>query len=88
MRIETSQSARKQRIGIYIYIRRNPVDRVGLDKALMGEHLDLKFLKTIPMRGKFSVLCPCLRRKFVDWDVPAAIGSLLSTAYWVSPERR
>ena len=27
-------------------------------------------------------------QKFVDWDIPAAMGSLLSTAYWVSPERR
>ena len=34
------------------------------------------------------MLCPCVRRKFVDWDVAAAMGSLLSTAYWVSPERR
>ena len=45
-------------------------------------------LQTIPMRGKFRVLCPCVRRKFVVWDVPAAMGSLLSTAYLVSPERR
>ena len=50
----------------------------------------LPTLKAIffPMRGNFRVLCPCLRRKFVDWDVAAAVGSLLSTAYWVSPERR
>ena len=34
------------------------------------------------------MLCPCVRRKFADWDVAAAMGSLLSTAYWVSPERR
>ena len=32
------------------------------------------------MRGIFRVLCPCVRRKFVDWDVPVA--------YWVSPERK
>ena len=33
------------------------------------------------------MLCPCVRRKFVDWDVAAAMGSLLTTAYWVLPER-
>ena len=32
------------------------------------------FYKTIPMRGNFRVLCPCVRRKFVDWDVAAATG--------------
>ena len=34
------------------------------------------------------MLCPCVMQKFVDWGIPAAMGSLLSTAYWMSPERR
>ena len=56
----------------------------------IGAHAKIKaflnYLKTswfkssAPMRGNFRVLCPCVRRKFVYWDVPAA--------YWVSPERR
>ena len=60
----------------------------------INHHLNQYFVylaqsyKTIPMRGNFRVLCPCVSRKFVDWDVPAAMGSLLSTAYWVSPDRR
>ena len=29
------------------------------------------------------MLWPCVRRKFVDWDVPVAM-----LGYWVSPERR
>ena len=29
------------------------------------------------MRESFRVLCPCVRRKFVDWDVPAAMLGLL-----------
>ena len=28
----------------------------------------------------FRVLCPCVRRKFVDWDVPAAMLGLLGVA--------
>ena len=35
---------------------------------------------TIPMRGNVRVLCPCVTRKFVDWDVPAAVLGLLGVA--------
>ena len=29
------------------------------------------------MRGNFRVLCPCVRQKFVDWDIPTAMLGLL-----------
>ena len=29
---------------------------------------------------KFRVLCLCVKRKFVDWDVPAAMLGLLGVA--------
>ena len=35
------------------------------------------FQHVMPMRVNFRVLCPCVRRKFVDWDVPATMGSYL-----------
>ena len=32
------------------------------------------------MRRNFRVLCPCVRRKCIDWDVPAAMLDLLGVA--------
>ena len=31
--------------------------------------------------GNFRVLCPCVRRKFVDWDFPATMLGLLGAAW-------
>ena len=49
------------------------------------KHFQCSSKKTSPMRGHFRVLCPCVRRKFVDWDVPAAMLSLLGVASFDQP---
>ena len=44
--------------------------------------------ETIPMRGNFRVLCPCVRRKFVDLDVPAAMLGLLGVAVSINRDTK
>ena len=36
---------------------------------------------TIPTRGNFRMLCPCVRWKFVDWDILAAMLGLLGVTW-------
>ena len=60
---------------------RIPPEKDRRDRGPPPEQWKCPLYETIPMRWNFRVLCPCVRRKFVDWDVPAAMLGLLGVAW-------